>query len=333
MPQTHQWVDFKELRKNLRFPDVLAYYNARLNVKGERATGYCPLPTHQGKRRSPSFSVNFTRGIWQCFGCRAKGNVLDFCCRMEGFNPVEPHELRKTALKIKDVFLIGSAISSSQRSAANHERVLVNPPIDFELKTLDANHPYLRERGLTEMTISHFGLGFCNRGMLKGRIAIPLHDPQGRLVGYAGRLTKDSDISDRNPKYLFPGERVRDGVKIEFRKSLLLYNAHRIKGPVDHLFVVEGFMSTFWLWQAEYVNTVALMGSSCSEEQGEIIVDLVKPDGRVWLIPDGNNAGRQCALSALAQLSPHRFMRWIQLSADEQPTDVLTQDWPAMFVL
>jgi DNA primase len=167
--------------------------------------------------------------------------------------------------------------------------------------------------------------------MLKGRFAIPLHDPQGKLVGYAGRLTKDEEISERNPKYLFPGAREKDGVKLEFWKSLLLYNAHHVQGPVDHLFVVEGFPAMWWLWQAEYRNTVALMGSSCSEEQGKLIADLVKPDGKVWLIPDGNEAGRQCALSAFEQISPYRFVRWIRLSTDEQPTDCQADELASLF--
>jgi DNA primase len=332
MSQSHQWVDFKELRHGLRFPDVLAYYKVQLKPKGERATGFCPLPTHQGKRRSPSFSVNLARSIWQCFGCHAKGNVLDFCCRMEGLNPDLPNELRKAALKIRDVFLPGGASERRDELIPDHQRTLINPPIDFELKTLDPNHPYLKERGFTESTIRHFGLGFCNRGMLRGRIAIPLHSLEGELVGYAGRLTKVSEISERNPKYLFPGERVKDDVKIEFRKSHLLYNAHRIAAPVDHLFVVEGFMSTFWLCQAEYVNTVALMGSHCSKEQGEIIVDLVKPDGKVWLIPDGNEAGRLCALSAFEQIAPYRSVRWVRLEKDEQPTDVSAEELPAVII-
>jgi len=315
MSDSPQWVDFKELRASLQFPAVLEHYHVRLNMKGERATGYCPLPTHQGKRRSPSFSVHLDRGIWQCFGCHAKGNVLDFCARMEGFNPDHSHELRKAALKIREIFFLKGFNSGDRK------RVIVNEPIDFELKTLDPDHPYLKERGFTNETIRHFGLGFCNRGMLKGRVAIPLHDPKGRLVGYAGRLTKDDEITDRDPKYLFPGTREKDSVTLEFRKSLLLYNSHRITAPVDHLCVVEGFPSTWWLWQAEYRNAVALMGSSCSDEQGKLIVDLVKPDGKVWLMPDGNEAGRLCALSTLERISPHRFVRWIRISADRQPTD------------
>jgi DNA primase len=325
------WIDFKELRILLRFSEVLAHYNVQLNVKGERATGFCPLPSHEGRRRSPSFSVSLKRGIFQCFGCRAKGNVLDFCCRMEGFNPDNPQELRKAALKIRDIFLPGGVSSRPGEPKRESPQTIINPELDFNLRTLDPGHPYLKERGFTDDTIQHFGLGYCNRGMLKGRIAIPLHNPQGKLVGYAGRLTKDEDVNERTPKYLFPGEREKDGVKLEFRKSLLLYNAHRITAPVDHLFVVEGFPATWWLWQAKFRNTVALMGASCSEEQAKLIVDLVKPDGKVWLMPDGDEAAIHCAKSALEQVAPYRFIRWVALGEGQQPTDFPTQELAALF--
>jgi DNA primase len=336
------WIDFKELRMKLRFLEVLEHYSIEVTVKGQRATGFCPLPTHRGQRRSPSFSVNLVRGIWQCFGCQAKGNVLDFACRMEGFNPNNPKELRQAALKIRETFHLErtagqeaparAARQSTEKPNLATQPVLINEPIDFELRTLDPGHPYLKERGFTEETIRHFGLGYCNRGMLKGRFAIPLHDPQGRLVGYAGRITKDEMIGPKCPKYLFPGERERKGVKVEFRKSLLLYNAHRIKTPVDHLFVVEGFAATWWLWQAKYVNTVALMGASCSQKQANLIVDLVKPDGRIWLMPDGDEAAIRCAKSVFEQVSPHRFIRWVPLANGTQPTDVPADEFDTLFV-
>jgi len=45
--------------------------------------------------------------------------------------------------------------------------VLVNAPLDFELKQLDAQHPYLLSRGFTPETIRHFGLGFCRAASSK----------------------------------------------------------------------------------------------------------------------------------------------------------------------
>ena len=52
------WIDFRALRESLDFAQVLAHYDVRLKTKGDQASGFCPLPTHDGKRRSASFSVN-----------------------------------------------------------------------------------------------------------------------------------------------------------------------------------------------------------------------------------------------------------------------------------
>jgi DNA primase len=209
--------------------------------------------------------------------------------------------------------------------------VIVNAPLDFTLKMLDAEHPYLKQRGLTSKTISDFGLGYCSRGMMQGRIVIPLHNEHAQLIGYAGRLVDDSKISEGQPKYRFPGTRERNGVRYEFQKSQFLFNAHRIEAPVEELIVVEGFMSVCWLVQHEYQNAVALMGSDCSDAQAKIIVDSVRRNGRVWAMSDGDDAGVRCAKSILDKLSPHRFVRWARLQSDEQPTDVSSDELVALF--
>jgi DNA primase len=332
------WIDFKTLRKGLSFEKVLAYY--RVTVKrrspGNRHQGFCPLPTHQGKKRSPSFSAKLDFGVWQCFGCRASGNVLDFAVRMEGLDPEDKQALRTVALKLQQHFQIPGvdqprdsikregkpAVPLAEPAIKPGRAAIVNPPLDFELKDLDGGHPYLRDRGFSEETIRHFGLGYCNRGLMKGRIAIPLHDAAGRLIGYAGRLADETAACPDAPKYLLPGPRERDGTTYEFRKSLFLYNGHRLPAPaVADLAVVEGFPACWWLWQAGYPAVVALMGSDCSAEQGALIASSVAPDGRVWVFPDAGAAGERCALTVLARVAPQRFCRWVRLD-EGQPTDL-----------
>jgi DNA primase len=316
------WIDFKELRAKLRFQDVLTHYNVKLTVNGDRAMGFCPLTAHQGKGTSPSFSAHLGRGIWQCFGCKASGNVLDFAVRMEGGNPDDAQDVRRIALKLRETFTRDVPAQLELKDVANDtpsRSVIVNPPLDFALQGLDPNHPYVRERGFTDVTIQHFGLGFCNRGLLKGRIAIPLHDTLARLIGYAGRLTKDEDLSERNPKYLLPGRRTRKGEVIEFRKSEFLYNGHSIKKPVDDLIVVEGFPSVWWLHQNGYTSVVGLMGSSCSNEQADLIVKSTTIYGRVWAFTDADQAGDECATSIFEHVGQHRFVRWLR-HRDGQPT-------------
>jgi DNA primase len=156
--------------------------------------------------------------------------------------------------------------------------VVVNAPLDFELKGLDRKHPYLLHRGFKPETIEHFCLGFCSRGLLKNRVAIPLHDHEGKLVGYAGRVVDDAAITEDNPRYRFPRARERDGKLFEFRKTLFLYNGFRFKEPLDDLAVVESFTSVWWLFQSGLPNAVGTMGADCSEKQAELIP--VKDIGR-----------------------------------------------------
>jgi DNA primase len=141
------------------------------------------------------------------------------------------------------------------------------------------------------------------------------------MIGYAGRLVDDSKVSEGNPKYLLPGTRERGGIVYEFRKSLFLYNGHRLTQSVEKIIIVEGFMSLWWLWQAGITNVVALVGTTCNAEQAQLIVQRVQGDGRIWIMSDGDEAGEQSATSLLVQITPHRFTRWVRLKTGRQPTE------------
>jgi DNA primase len=337
----NEWINFKELRRQLSFESILRFYDIEIKRKkgGRQHQGFCPLPTHKGSGRSPSFSADLEKGVWQCFGCHASGNALDFVCRMEGLSPNDPQAIRKTALLIQERGLAGSqdqpppkrapAAQKQEERVPEQSRspgkVMVNVPLDFQLKGLDPHHPYLKNRGFFPETISHFGLGYCGRGLLKGRIAIPLYDSDRKLVGYAGRIADDAAINEENPRYKFPPPRERDGISYEFHKGLLLYLPPGFKGPVEDLIIVEGFPSVWWLWQWKYPAVAAVMGSTCSPEQARLIVDAVVPDGSVWVFTDGDEAGQDCAASILTQVSPHRFCRWVKLEKG-QPTDCTPGD-------
>jgi DNA primase len=340
------WINFKELRAKLDFEQVLLHYGVEVKKKGDQHHGFCPLPTHTGKGNSPSFSANLAKKIFQCFGCGAKGNILEFAALMEKLDPQDGTALREVALKLQDRFcpehsgkpaepakpVSEKRLAAVQTDDPKEEKpVVINQPLDFELKGLKTEHPYLGSRGFTPETIEWFGLGFCSRGMLKSRVAIPLHDSDGRLIGYAGRVVDDTAINDENPRYRFPGKREKDGTVFEFRKTLFLYNGFRIKAPVDDLIVVEGFASVWWLTQHRFSSVVATMGSDCSEKQVDLILSLVKPNGRVWLMPDGDKAGERCVLTLLPQIAPHRLVRWVKLTADKQPTDLSAEELKTSF--
>ena len=72
------------------------------------------------------------------------------------------------------------------------------------------------------------------------------------------------------------------------------------------------------------------MGSSLSERQPELVLELTIDDARIVLIPDGDDAGVRPAHSALPLLAPHRFVRWLRLSEAKDPTDWSGEELAAM---
>jgi DNA primase len=204
------------------------------------------------------------------------------------------------------------------------ETTTVNPPLKFALKSLDAAHPYLTERGFRAETIAHFGVGLCTgKGIMAGRIAIPIHNEQGALVAYAGRWP--GIPPDGEGKYKLP---------TGFHKSLVVYNLHR---AMDHakdqgLIVVEGFFDCMRLYQAGIPNVVALMGSSLSDEQEALIVAAVGPQGKVALMFDEDEAGWKGREEALSRLSSHVHVKVVGLGTEGTQPDGLSAETLARYL-
>jgi len=93
MPQ--QYIDFGFVKENASFDAVLAHYNLRKVGSGEQCAVLCPFH----REREASCKINLERKIFHCFGCEAKGNVLEFVARMEG----EAADLRSAAVKLAGI--------------------------------------------------------------------------------------------------------------------------------------------------------------------------------------------------------------------------------------
>jgi DNA primase len=235
---SNDWVDFTEIKAEVTMEMVVSHYGIELRrVNASNLRGDCPLPSHSADGTKNSFAVNTEKNAWACQSAscvaaregRKGGNVLDFVTEMEGCT------VRDAALKIQDWF---SVTASNERPSdyvpsrdtaekedpdtrdntdkksvrESTDRGEVNQPLEFALKSVDYKHPYIKKRGIKEETAKHFGIGFFHgRGSMSERLVIPIYNPDGDLVAYAGRAIDD----EVEPKYKLPAG---------FRKSLELFN-------------------------------------------------------------------------------------------------------------
>jgi DNA primase len=265
MPKDDRHLDFADIRKRADFRAILANYGLTPVGKGDQVKILCPFHPDE----DPSCSVNLATRVFNCFSCHHAGNVLDFVHRMETLDGT-PRSLRHSALKIAELSGIDLGRTGAPKAARKPQdgpspaaraegpsapqkapqrapggqkkgtgegkEVKANKPLGFSL-TLDSSHPYLAERGIPPELVESFGLGYCGQGIMAGRVCIPIHDADGRLVAYAGRWVGAEDPPEGKGKYELPAG---------FRKELELFNLHRAK-HCKHLVVVEGFFDAIRL--------------------------------------------------------------------------------------
>jgi DNA primase len=258
------FVSFVDVKRAVTMEAILTHYELLegLSRKGQNLAGPCPFCKGKSQRQ---FQVNLSKNAWYCFGCKEGGNVLDFVAKREGVS------VRAAALKLDSWFKLGLGEASPRPEPSPPVSVAPpvtempipteNPPLAFILKTLDPHHASLEEFGISAATIERFGAGYCTKGLLKGRLAIPIHDRHGELLAYTG-LALDAEEA---PQYLFPPK---------FHPSIELFNLHRLidvpeeSGP---LYLAPDILGVLRLAEAGYDSALGLFNGSLSEAQEEAI--------------------------------------------------------------
>jgi DNA primase len=317
------WVDFRTIKNVVSLEMALAHYGVMLH-RLDRCylRGRCPLPNHASKSSHHSFIVNTEKNAWACHsnscvagrGGRIGGNVLDLVASMEICS------IREAALRLQDWFSVSGdsvrrqtgdgteprmppSIRSERSEPVSAISAEHNPPLSFRLRNIDVHHPYLAERRISPETAEHFEIGFFRgRGYMEGRIVIPIHSEDGRLVAYAGR-----SLVTTEPRYRFPPR---------FHKSLVLFNLHRAAPHGKTVVVVEGFFDCLNVHQAGLPCVVALMGCSLSQHQERLLQNHFE---QVVLLLDGDKAGRTAGAAIAARLCSRISTRLIEIPAGSQP--------------
>lgn len=336
------YVDFKAVKAAITMEQVLEHYGILDKFKRGTDSLNGPCPIHKGSNPT-QFRISISKNIWNCFSeCKHGGNVLDFIAEMEGAS------IHAAAVKAIGWFKLDpEAVSADKGEPGEEDKAIPaskplrpptrtvtaaqpvekdtpNTPLKFRLDKLDRKHPYLIERGLSEETILDFGIGYCSKGTMEGRIAIPIHNLKGEVMAYAGR---------------FPGEPPDDTSKYKlppgFRKTQELFNIDRaIKEPADKpLIIVEGFFGCMKIHQGGYRKVVALMGSTMSVTQEELIKQHTDSQSQVIIMLDEDMAGRAGREDIALRLAKFVFVKVHTFDEDGQQPDNLSTEEVQQFCI
>ena len=92
--------------KAVPLEDLMVRLGIAMETHGDELRGICPIPAHKGEKKTPSFYINPSKQVFNCFGCKAGGNIVRFA---QVFNGLAEFERKKAALWILETMGEGEA--------------------------------------------------------------------------------------------------------------------------------------------------------------------------------------------------------------------------------
>ena len=316
-----------ELRSRISIADVVGT-KVKLTKRGREYLGLCPF--HNEK--TPSFTVNESKGFYHCFGCGAHGDIVKFEMDANGLPFIDA--VKKLADKVGMQLPSWSKESQEQNLKRKSLYEIMDIACAFFEKNLRMpvgaqGLAYFKEkRGLSDETIKKFRLGFApnNNGLkallsskgvsehdmaelgliavpedknrsphdfFRERVMIPIIDKQGNVIAFGGRIMDNSQ-----PKYLNSPETPI------FNKRRILYNMNNAREPAygsKRLIICEGYMDVIALDCFNFNYAVAPLGTALTEEQ---IIEAWRVCNTPTLCFDGDGAGIKAAIRSIDRVLP-----------------------------
>ena len=314
----------------------------KLKRSGRNYMGLCPF--HNEK--SPSFSVSQDKQIYKCFGCGEAGNVLTFVMKNRNLNFIEACKVLAEKANIR-LDLGNGEESKVVKKKELLYKVNVEPARYFfsNLQRDKNSKEYFTNRGIKEITIKRFGLGYAKDGWqnlrthlkrkgfndelmleaglvlksqkgtiydrFRNRVMFPVFNSKGNVIGFGGRVLDDS-----KPKYLNSPE------TLVFQKGTNLYGlnfAIKHKNEERYFIIVEGYMDLISLHQYGITNVVASLGTALTTNQARL---LKRYADKVIISYDADFAGQTATLRGLEILKEAGFdVRVLQIPQGKDPDE------------
>jgi DNA primase len=323
-----------ELDRLKRETDLAALVRSRgveLKARGKDLVGRCPF---HGPDDEPSLVVTPAKGLFHCFGCGAKGSVIDFVMLSEGISFRHAAELlRDGAQWSAPGHEPGAVRCSTVRrlpcplDPQGSDAELLGQVVDYYHETLKASPEalaYLEQRGILDSdAITTFRLGYSNRTLglrmpdsarqlgaqLRSRLQnLGIYRASGHehLVGSIVIPVFDAEGQVAE----LYGRKVNRSLRKGTSLHLYLPGPHRGVFNLSALresrevILCESLIDALTFWVAGFQNVTASFGAGCfTAEQLEAFRSWGTK--RVLIAYDRDEAGDRGATAVAEKLSAH----------------------------
>jgi len=242
-------LDFAELKQRVSIEQVATWIGAQLKPHGAQLRGPCPICKAGGDR---AFVITPAKGCYYCFGeCRKGGDAIALVANIKHLSPKEAAE----AIARQFAGTRTATVPDRSPQPITQEKGALKP-LDY----LQSDHEAVRALGLSDETARAFAIGYAPRGILRGRVAVPIRDRAGVLLAYCGIAT----TNEQSPRFLFPSN---------FDPASAIFNADRI--AAGELNLLANVVQVLEAFQNGVENTVCFLTEGITAQQLEQLASLM----------------------------------------------------------
>ena len=303
---------------------------------GNKYTVQCPFHK-DGQETNPSMSVDDDKGVYKCFTCGAKGNVITYLKEKENmsFKDAVKYLGNRFSIDVTDFF---SAKSSQKEKIYLESRRINRIACNFFGKSLllkdkNGNYfykeavQYLKNRKIPFSIIKEFKIGYAppswnalinalsdnkitvNNMNILGLASVSKNNPSHYYDTFVNRVMFPI-INEREEVIGFGGRSI-DGKEpkylnskesLIFKKKSSLYGINIAKSYImkqDEVILVEGYMDTIACHKMGIKNVVGTLGTAITEEHAR---EIKKYTSNVVLALDSDEAGQKASKMAILTL-------------------------------
>ncbi|MGQ7045691.1 CHC2 zinc finger domain-containing protein [Bacillus cereus group sp. Bce003] len=253
--------------------DIHTYLSSKglHNVRpvGRNVMACCPF--HEDS--SPSFGVDTETGVYNCFGCGAKGSFGHLVKYLDDFDTV--YDAEDYLINMFGRYAVD--VDEPIELQFTDDLLGTDYWLEEELtRQYDFRHPYLGTRGISEKWQSLMGIGFCKRS---NAITIPWRDYQGRLLTFKKR-------SVLKKKFWY------DPVMPPRIKAETLWGLDKVlKWRLNKVAITEAELDGLSVWQAEQVGDIGIGGNQFNDEQARTLIKVMPSDTEFISFTDNDEGG------------------------------------------
>lgn len=249
-------LDFSKLKESVSIHQAAQYLGLQLRSEGASMRGPCPACKQGGAR---ALVVTPSKGVYYCWAYKKGGDAIQLVAHVKGCKPLEAaQQLDKhygvTALEgIRNSSgnsTENGTLSGTVPNPSPQPRQGFDPGKYFE--RLSQEHEGLEPLGVSAGTLKALKAGYATHGRLAKRLALPVADKTGTVIGYCGIA-----LDETAPRIRYPSD--------DFNPAAYLFNWEHIKDDEDFIYLSLDPLAVIKAFEGGVENAVAVLGTLDSD--------------------------------------------------------------------